>query len=104
MRLRLDRYFRVSVSFIALLLLLPALVPPQSVITGGLTVIVADPSGSVIAGAVVNLKNQSTSEIQSATTGTTGAYQFTLLKQGIYVVSVSTCGFKQVTETVEVLL
>src|ERR1700689_4261207 len=104
MRLRFDRFCRLTVSFIASLLLLPALVSAQSVITGGVTGIVTDPSGSVIAGAVVNLKNQSTSEIQSATTGTTGAYQFTLLKPGIYVVSVSQTGFKQVTETVEVLL
>src|SRR5580693_7203981 len=104
MRLRFDRYCRLTVSFIASLLLLPALVSAQSVVTGGLTGIITDPSGSVIAGAVVNLKNQSTSEIQSATTGTTGAYQFTLLKPGIYVVSVSQTGFKQVTETVEVLL
>ncbi|HXN29799.1 MAG TPA: carboxypeptidase regulatory-like domain-containing protein [Candidatus Acidoferrales bacterium] len=104
MRLRFDKYFRAAVSFIALLLLLPTLLSAQSVITGGLTGIVTDPSGSVIAGAGVNLKNQSTSEIQSATTGSNGAYQFTLLKPGIYVVSVSQTGFKQVTETVEVLL
>jgi hypothetical protein len=104
MRLRSEEYFRLAVSFIALLLLFPALVSAQSVITGGLTGIVTDPSGSVIAGAAVNLRNQSTSEIQSATTGPTGAYQFTLLKPGIYVVSVSLNGFKQVTETVEVLL
>jgi hypothetical protein len=104
MRLRFDTYLRLTVSFIALLLLLPTVVSAQSVITGGLTGIVTDPSGSVIAGAAVNLKNQSTSEILSATTGPTGAYQFTLLKPGIYVISVSQTGFKQVTETVEVLL
>ncbi|MGD0429132.1 MAG: carboxypeptidase regulatory-like domain-containing protein [Candidatus Acidiferrales bacterium] len=63
-----------------------------------------DPSGSAIAGAAVNLKNQATGEILSATTGSTGVYQFTLLKPGMYVVSVSLTGFKQVSETVEVLL
>jgi Carboxypeptidase regulatory-like domain/TonB-dependent Receptor Plug Domain len=104
MRLRFDKYFRRAVSFIALLLLLPTLVSAQSVITGGLTGIVTDPSGSVIAGAAVNLKNQFTGEILSATTGSTGAYQFTLLKPGIYLISVSLTGFKQVSETVEVLL
>src|SRR5580692_7518217 len=104
MRLRFDKYFRLAVSFIALLLLLPTLVSAQSVITGGLTGIVTDPSGSVISGAAVSLKNQSTSEVLSATTGPTGAYQFTLLKPGIYVVSVSLTGFKQVSETVEVIL
>jgi len=104
MRLRFEKYLRLAVSFIALLLLLPTLVSAQSVITGGLTGIVTDPSGSVIAGAAVSLKNQSTSEVLPAATGPTGAYQFTLLKPGIYVVSVSLTGFKQVSETVEVLL
>src|ERR1700722_6965227 len=104
MRLRYDKYLRFAVSFVALLLLLPTLVLAQSVVTGGLTGIVTDPSGSVIVGATVNLKNQATSEELSATTGSTGTYQFTLLKTGIYVVSVSNSGFKQVTETVEVLL
>lgn len=104
MRSRFDRYFRVVVSLIALVLWLPTLASAQSVVTGGLTGIVSDPSGSVIAGATVNLKNNATSEVQSATTGSTGAYQFTLLKPGTYVVSVSQSGFKQVTETVEVLL
>jgi hypothetical protein len=104
MRLRFEKYLRLAVSFMALLLLLPTLVLAQSVITGGLTGIVTDPSGSVIAGAAVSLKNQSTSEVLPATTGPTGAYQFTLLKPGIYVVSVSLTGFKQVSETVEVLL
>jgi hypothetical protein len=102
--MRFDKYFRLAVSFVALLFLLPTLVSAQSVVTGGLTGIVTDPSGSVIVGATVNLKNQSTSEVLSATTGATGAYQFTLLKPGIYIVSVSQTGFKQASETVEVLL
>src|SRR5580698_1803874 len=104
MRLRFEKYLRLAVSFIALLLLLPTLVSAQSVITGGLTGIVTDPSGSVISGAAVSLKNQSTSEVLPATTGSTGAFQFTLLKPGIYVISVSQNGFRQVSETVEVLL
>src|SRR5580692_6102728 len=104
MRLRFDRYCRLTVSFIASLLLLPTLVSAQSVITGGVTGIVTDPTGSVIAGATVSLQNQATTEVQSTTTGATGIYQFTLLKPGIYVVSVSQPGFKQATATIEVLL
>src|ERR1700728_2118777 len=98
------KYLRLAVLVIASLLLLPTLVSAQSVITGGLTGIVTDPSGSVIAGATVNLQNQSTSAVQTTTTGAAGAYQFTLLKPGTYVVTISQTGFKQVTETVEVLL
>ena len=102
--MRCDRCVRIAVSLMALLLLLPTLASAQSVITGGVTGIVTDATGSVIVGATVNLQNKSTSEIQSATTGPTGAYQFTLLKPGTYVVSVSQTGFKQASETVEVLL
>ena len=98
------KYLRLAVLVIASLLLLPTLVSAQSVITGGLTGIVTDASGSVIAGATVNLQNQSTSAVQTTTTGAAGAYQFTLLKPGTYVVTISQTGFKQVTETVEVLL
>ena len=104
MRLQSARYFRLAISFIALLLLLPTLASAQSVVTGGLTGIVTDPTGSVIVGATVNLKNQSTTEVLTETTNSTGAYQFTLLKPGVYVVSVSQTGFKQATATVEVLL
>src|ERR1700722_19434746 len=104
MRLQYARYFQLAFSFIALLLLLPAVASAQSVVTGGLTGIVTDPTGSVIVGATVSLKNQSTTEILTETTNSTGAYQFTLLKPGIYVVSVSQTGFKQATATVEVLL
>ena len=104
MRLRFAKYFRLAVSFIALLLALPAVVSAQSVVTGGLTGIVTDSTGSVIVGATVSLKNQATSEVLTATTGSTGVYQFTLLKPGNYVVSVSQSGFKQVSEPVDVLL
>ena len=102
--MRCDKCVRLALSLIALLLMWPSLASAQSVVTGGLTGIVTDATGSVIAGATVNLKNESTSEVQSTTTGTTGAYQFTLLKPGTYVLSISQTGFKQVTEKVEVLL
>ena len=71
MRLRFAKYFRLAVSFIALLLALPAVVSAQSVVTGGLTGIVTDSTGSVIVGATVSLKNQATSEVLTATTGST---------------------------------
>ncbi|MGB8441418.1 MAG: carboxypeptidase regulatory-like domain-containing protein [Candidatus Acidiferrales bacterium] len=94
-----------TVAFIAvLILLLPATGAAQSIVTGGVAGTVTDPSGSVIVGATVNLKNDATGETLSATTGSTGAYQFTLLKPGMYVVSATQTGFKQATEKVEVLL
>ncbi|MGA7626485.1 MAG: carboxypeptidase regulatory-like domain-containing protein, partial [Candidatus Acidiferrales bacterium] len=52
----------------------------------------------------MNLKDNGTGETQSTTTGSTGIYQFTLLKPGTYVVSATQSGFKQTTESVDVLL
>ena len=95
---------RFFVAVFAALLLLPSISLAQSVVTGGITGIVTDPSGSVIVGATVNLKNNGTGESFSTTTGTGGSFQFTLLKPGTYVVSANQSGFKQTTESVEVLL
>jgi len=96
------KHFLVAV--FAALLLLPSISLAQSVVTGGVSGIVTDPSGSVIVGATVNLKNNETGESQSTTTGSTGSFQFTLLKPGVYVVSATQSGFKQTTESVDVLL
>ncbi|MGA7920450.1 MAG: carboxypeptidase regulatory-like domain-containing protein [Candidatus Acidiferrales bacterium] len=95
---------RFFVAVFAALLLLPGISLAQSVVTGGVSGVVTDPSGSVIVGATVNLKNNGTGETQSTTTGSTGIYQFTLLKPGTYVVSATQSGFKQTTESVDVLL
>jgi Carboxypeptidase regulatory-like domain/TonB-dependent Receptor Plug Domain len=95
---------RFVVVVFAALLLLPSISLAQSVVTGGISGVVTDPSGSVIVGATVNLKDNATGETQTATTGSTGIYQFTLLKPGTYVVSATQSGFKQTTESVDVLL
>ena len=95
---------RFFVAVFAALLLLPSISLAQSVVTGGVSGVVTDPSGSVIVGATVNLKNNETGESQSTTTGSSGIYQFTLLKPGTYIVSASQSGFKQTTESVDVLL
>jgi len=95
---------RFFVAVFAALLLLPSISLAQSVVTGGVTGVVTDPSGSVIVGATVTLKNNVTAEAFSTTTGASGSFQFTLLKPGTYVVSASQSGFKQTTESVEVLL
>ena len=95
---------RVVFTVFAALLLLPGISLAQSVVTGGISGVVTDPTGAVIVGATVNLKNNATGESFTTTTGTSGSFQFTLLKPGTYVVSASQSGFKQTTESVEVLL
>ena len=102
--MRLSKHFRLAVLFAGLLLLLPTLISAQSIVTGGITGTITDPSGAVIVGATLNLKNSDTSEVLSTTSGSGGSYQFTLLKPGTYSLTAVQQGFKQTSQTVEVLL
>src|ERR1700720_355764 len=104
MKMRLSNHFRLAVLFAGLLLLLPTLISAQSIVTGAIGGTITDPSGAVIVGATVNLKNGATSEVLSTTSGSGGTYQFTLLKPGTYTLTVAQQGFKQTSQTVEVLL
>ena len=58
--MRLNKYFRLGALFAALLLLLPAMLSAQSVVTGALNGTVTDPSGAVIVGATVTLSSTDT--------------------------------------------
>ena len=104
MRLRFEKYFRLAVSFIALLFLLPTPVSAQSIVTGAISGIITDPSGAVIVGATLNLKNNATGEMQTTNSHADGVYQFSLLKPGTYSLTVTQQGFKQLSQTVEILL
>jgi hypothetical protein len=104
MRLRFHKYLRLPVSFLALLLLLPTLISAQSIVTGAISGTISDPSGAVIVGATLNLRNNATGEMLTTTSHADGVYQFALLKPGTYSLTVTQQGFKQVSQTVEVLL
>src|ERR1700733_2211617 len=104
MRSRFHKHFRLAVSFLALLLSLPTLISAQSIVTGAISGIISDPSGAVIVGATLNLRNNATGEMLTTTSRADGVYQFSLLKPGTYSLTVTQQGFKQVSQTVEVLL
>ncbi len=102
--MRFKQPFGLAALLAALMLLLPGMAAAQSVVTGAVSGTVADSSGAVIAGATVNLRSNDTGAVLSATTNTTGAYQFTLLKPGSYTLEVSHTGFKQLAQATDVLL
>ena len=104
MRMRTDKYLCLAVSFLALWLLLPTLISAQSIVTGAISGTITDPSGAVIVGATLNLKNNATGEMQTTNSHTDGVYQFALLKPGTYSLTVTQQGFKEVSQTVEILL
>jgi hypothetical protein len=97
-----------SWKIIALLAVLGLLIPgyarAQSIVTGGITGAVTDPSGGVIVGATVTLNSAATGESLVATTGSNGIYNFSLLKPGDYSLTVTKQGFQTASSTVTILL
>jgi hypothetical protein len=71
----------------------------QSQTTGRIAGLVRDPSGVVIAGAAVGVKNLATGEVRHVVTDDTGRYDALLLSPGAYEVTVSASGLQQVIFT-----
>jgi hypothetical protein len=78
-------------------LLAPASMSAQGT-TGAITGTVTDPSGAVIAGATVTIKQIDTNAVKTLTTSDAGTYMVTLLQPGHYQVKVEKAGFKGSTQ------
>lgn len=79
----------------AFLLFLPHLALAQASFTGTILGVVTDPSGAVVAGAKVVVKNTGTNESAALTTDEFGNYFVPNLKPGAYRVEVEAQGFKR---------
>jgi hypothetical protein len=62
---------------------------------GNLRGLVTDPSGAIIPGATVTVRNDTTGETQTATTNSQGIYNFSNVRAGNSMVSVSSPGFQR---------
>lgn len=78
---------------LCLLCMLASVAPAQEV-TGSITGVVADPSGSVVAGATAKLVSEQTGAARTVSTLADGVFTFAAVKPGIYTVSVELAGFK----------
>jgi len=67
--------------------------PAWGQVSGNLSGIIRDPSGSVISGAKVTAENNDTGATRSTFTNDTGFYQLTSLPVGHYDVRVNASGF-----------
>ncbi len=76
----------------------------QSITQGNIRGTVMDPSGAVVPGATVALKNTATGATQTRTTNASGFYEFALLPPGTYTVAVSSANYKPATQTVNVTI
>lgn len=101
----MKKYFEYGLLVVfALLLFCPSGTWGQSIVTGGISGIITDPTGAVVAGAKLTLKNAATGETFTATSSGSGDYVFALLKPGEYSLSITKEGFKTSTRNVTVLL
>src|SRR5579859_3428737 len=66
---------------------------------GTITGTVTDPAGAVIAGAMIQAKNEATGIIYSAASSATGNYTVPQLPAGTYNLTVAAMGFKQLVRT-----
>ncbi len=78
---------------ICLFLLVSACAFAQTV-TGSLVGTVVDPAGSVVPGAPIQLTNQGTAAVLTATTDSEGLFRFPNLTPATYTVTVQATGFK----------
>ncbi len=76
----------------------------QTQTTGDIAGTVTDPTGGVVPGAAVTLKDSNQGTTHETTTNKTGVYHFFLLNPGPYVVSVTASGFETVQRPIQVTL
>jgi hypothetical protein len=78
-----------------------AFVPSAFAQTGTATIrgIVSDAQGQVVAGATIAVKNDAKNFARTTTTDSTGAYIFTAIPPGVYILEVEARGFKKSVST-----
>ena len=88
---------------IALLLLCGLCQTAIAQFSGNVSGVITDPSGAVVPGAAVTLRNVNTGEMRSAVSSTSGLYQFVSLAPGRYELTTTMSGFStsRVTVTLE---
>ncbi|HEV7680633.1 MAG TPA: carboxypeptidase regulatory-like domain-containing protein [Pyrinomonadaceae bacterium] len=91
--------FTTRIFAVAAILVLAAIAAMAQATTGSLRGTVTDAAGSVVAGATVSVKSQSTGGTTSATTNSEGTFEATFLQPGDYSVTVEATGFKRAVST-----
>jgi outer membrane receptor protein involved in Fe transport len=96
----------LNVAFLCALFLFcsAVLLPAQTIVTGGLSGTINDPTGASVAGASLTLTSNTTADAYSTVTSATGGYVFSLLKPGDYTLVVKKDGFKTASQKITVLL
>jgi len=75
---------------------------PAQVETGELAGAVTDPSGAIIPGAIVTLKNVGTNAVRSGVTSSDGSFRFTALEPATYEANIHASGFQPYIAKVQI--
>src|SRR5579872_4197445 len=88
-----------TICVLILISFLPAVISAQVAVTGKITGVVTDSSGSAVPNATVTVKSNALMAPRTTNTGSDGAYLFDLLPPGSYEVMVTAAGFRTFQET-----
>ncbi|HWZ26871.1 MAG TPA: TonB-dependent receptor, partial [Verrucomicrobiae bacterium] len=98
------KFLNTTCLSIVLLFCSAAMLSAQTIVTGGLSGTVNDPSGASVPAAALTLTSNTTADTYSTVTTAAGGYVFSLLKPGDYTLVVKKDGFKTSSHKVKVLL
>jgi outer membrane receptor protein involved in Fe transport len=76
----------------------------QTIVTGGFSGTITDPTGASVAGATLTLTSNTTADSYSTVSSSLGGYGFSLLKPGDYTLTAKKDGFKTTAQKITVLL
>ncbi|MBZ5497810.1 MAG: carboxypeptidase-like regulatory domain-containing protein [Acidobacteriia bacterium] len=76
-------------------LMVPVMAQAQTANTGTVLGVVADPSGAIVPGADVELKDLATGDVRTAVTNEIGRFTFVAVKPGTYSITVAAPGFQK---------
>jgi len=76
----------------------------QTIVTGGFSGTITDPTGATVSGAALTLTSNTTGDTYSTVSSSTGGYVFSLLKPGDYTLTTKRDGFRTTTQKITVLL
>jgi hypothetical protein len=105
-----DRKFMTkNLLIIAIFCCLPMLCFPfalsaQTIVTGGFSGTITDPTGATLPGVTLTLPSTTTADTYSTVSSSTGGYVFSLLKPGDHTLTAKKEGFKTTTQKITVLL
>ena len=102
--MNLKKCFLLSLALMILSVLSAPRSWAQTQTTGEITGVITDPSGAVVAGAKVTIKDKSKGAAQSTETNKEGVYHFYLLQPSNYAITVQPAGFQVAEDTAMVAL